>query len=195
MDLDLDGPGAGRAVGRAGSGATAAQPPPAAEPTSPTAMRATAARFATGVVVLTVGGEQVHGMTANALSSVSLEPPLVLCCVARTAVMHQAITAAGHFAFSVLAADQEDRARYFANKARPLGPAQFDTVDWRPGPHTGAPLLAGSLAWMECELTDAHLAGDHSVFIGRVLGCGRGTGLSGLLFFEGTYREVVPLAG
>ncbi|QFZ20358.1 flavin reductase family protein [Saccharothrix syringae] len=157
---------------------------------SPAEMRSTMALFATGVVVLTVGGEHIHGMTANAFSSVSLDPPLVLCCVARTAVMHRAITAAGHFATSVLDAEQEGSARHFANRGRPAGRAQFDVVDWLPGRHTGAPVLAGSLAWVECRLEEAHEAGDHSIFIGRVLDSGRGAGTAGLLFFDGAYRRV-----
>ncbi|KOX23502.1 flavin reductase [Saccharothrix sp. NRRL B-16348] len=157
---------------------------------TPAEMRSTLARFATGVVVLTVGGEHMHGMTANAFSSVSLDPPLVLCCVARTATMHGAITAAGHFATSVLSAEQEASARHFADRARPDGPAQFDAVAWRPGERTGAPVLTDSLAWLECELAEAHEAGDHSVFIGRVLGSGRGGGAAGLLFFEGAYGHV-----
>ncbi|MCC8243271.1 flavin reductase family protein [Saccharothrix luteola] len=157
---------------------------------SPTEMRSTLARFATGVVVLTVGGEHMHGMTANAFSSVSLDPPLVLCCVARTATMHGSIAAAGHFATSVLRGDQESSARWFADGDRPAGRAQFDRVDWAPGPATGAPVLAGSLAWLECELVDVHEAGDHSVFIGRVLGAGRGDGREGLVFFDGGYRQV-----
>ncbi|MFI9812507.1 flavin reductase family protein [Saccharothrix variisporea] len=154
---------------------------------TPAEMRSTLARFATGVVVLTVGGEHMHGMTANAFSSVSLEPPLVLCCVARTATMHGAITAAGHFATSVLRADQEASARHFADRARPAGQAQFDAVAWRPGELTGAPVLAEALAWLECEVADAYDAGDHSVFIGRVLGSGIGDGGAGLLFFDGAY--------
>ncbi|WP_309112599.1 flavin reductase family protein [Saccharothrix sp.] len=157
---------------------------------SPTEMRSTLARFATGVVVLTVGGEHMHGMTANAFSSVSLDPPLVLCCVAHTAVMHGAITASGHFAASVLHGDQEASARWFAARDRPLGPAQFEQVDWAPGPATGAPVLAGSLAWLECELADVHEAGDHSVFFGRVLGAGRGDGRAGLVFLDGGFWQV-----
>lgn len=162
---------------------------PALAPVSPADFRATMARFATGVVVLTVGGAHVHGMTANSFGSVSLDPPLVLCCVARTAVMHRAVTEAGHFAVSVLAADQQDRARHFADGSRPLGLAQFDDVDWLPGPATGAPLLTGSLAWLECRLVDSHTAGDHTVFIGRVERAGRGPGAAGLLFFDGGYRR------
>ncbi|WP_411059839.1 flavin reductase family protein [Streptomyces sp. E11-3] len=144
-------------------------------------------RFATGVVVLTVGGEQMHAMTANAFSSVSLAPPTVLCSVAHSAVMHGAITAGERFGVSILGAGQEHLARHFADKKRTLGAAQFDGIDWRPGERTGAPLLSGSLAWLECELTDAHESGDHTIFIGTVLGTGRGTDQPGLLFFDGKF--------
>ncbi|AUS82055.1 flavin reductase [Actinoalloteichus sp. AHMU CJ021] len=146
--------------------------------------------FATGVVVLTVTGERVHGMTANAVSSVSLRPPLVLCCVGRSATMHDAITAASGFAVSVLAADQEDTARYFADRNRPRGAAQFDTVACEPGPRTGAPLLAGALAWLECELTTSVTAGDHTVFLGEVVTARRGRGDRALTFFGGGYRAL-----
>ncbi|WP_433274658.1 flavin reductase family protein [Actinosynnema sp. CS-041913] len=147
-------------------------------------------RFATGVTVLTAAGERCHGMTANAFTSVSLEPPLVLCCVARTARMHAAIVTAGRFAVSVLGADQEGIARYFSDKRRPAGLAQFDAVEWEPGAHTGAPLLTGSLAWLECELAESHDGGDHSVFLGRVLSLRRGDGDKALVFFGGGFHQV-----
>jgi flavin reductase len=165
---------------------------PNASLVGPAEMRSTMSLFATGVVVLTVGGEHIHGMTANSFSSVSLRPPLVLCCVAKTAIMHRAIRTAGHFATSVLRADQESYARYFAHRDRPLGRAQFDVGAWRPGSHTGAPLLRDCLAWVECSLSDAYEAGDHSVFIGEVLGSGRTDGAGGLLFFDGGYQRAMP---
>ncbi|MFJ8313919.1 MULTISPECIES: flavin reductase family protein [unclassified Streptomyces] len=158
----------------------------------PAAMREVMSRFATGVIVLSVGGDHIHGMTANAFSSVSLDPPLLLCCVAHSAVMHRALLAERNFAVSIMGADQEDQARYFADKERPLGPAQFDAVDWRPGPHTGAPLLKGALGWLECELSESYDAGDHSVFVGRVLSSTPGPGRDGLLFFDGQFRRTAP---
>ncbi|MFJ8046416.1 flavin reductase family protein [Kitasatospora sp. NPDC096147] len=161
------------------------------DPVEPASLREVMSRFATGVVVLSVGGEDVHGMTANAFSSVSLEPPLVLCCVAHSAVMHQAVTSAGHFAASLLGVEQEPLARHFADKQRPLGPAQFESVPARPGPRTGAPLLDGALGWLECELTESHRAGDHSIFVGTVLDARRGPGRDALLYFEGGYRPGV----
>jgi flavin reductase len=153
-------------------------------------LREAMAQFATGITVLTTPGEKCHGMTANAFSSVSLDPPLVLCCVSRTARMHAAISDSRHFAVSMLAAGQEGLARDFADRRRPGGPAQFDAVDWVPGPHTGAPLLTGSLAWLECELVNAFDGGDHSVFIGRVLSSRRSVGRQALVFFSGAFHRV-----
>jgi flavin reductase (DIM6/NTAB) family NADH-FMN oxidoreductase RutF len=160
---------------------------------APTSLREAMSWFATGVIVLTVGGHHIHGMTANAFSSVSLEPPLVLCCVARSAVMHRALSSARRFAVSIMGADQEDIARYFADKNRPLGIDQFDPVDWLPGPRTKAPLLSNALAWLECELRESYDIGDHSIFIGSVLSCVRGSGRHGLLFFGSGYRTVAPI--
>ncbi|MFJ5925622.1 flavin reductase family protein [Kitasatospora sp. NPDC092948] len=160
--------------------------PPAAGP----ALRETMARFATGITVLTTGGEQVHGMTANAFSSVSLDPPLVLCCVARTATMHRAITVTGSFAVSVLGAEQEQLARYFADRDRPRGAEQFDRVDWQPGPLTGAPLLGGALARLECRLAEVYEGGDHSIFLGEVLATEWAAGDGALLFYRGGYHRV-----
>lgn len=157
---------------------------------TPSTLREAMAQFATGVVVLTVGGEHIHGMTANAFTSVSLDPPQVLCCVAHDAVMHTAMTNGGHFAVSILAAHQEATARHFADNRRTLGPAQFEDLDWTPGPRTGAPLLAGSLAWLECELGAIHPGGDHSVLLGRVLTSVCGSGDPGLLYFGGGFRPV-----
>lgn len=159
----------------------------------PRSMRDVMGMFATGITVLTAGGEGPHGMTANAFSSVSLDPPMVLVCVARTAVMHDAIVGAGSYAVSVLGGAQEHVARYFANRNRPRGLAQFDAIAWRPGPLTGAPLLEGSLAWLECELAEVYSGGDHSIFLGRVLGIGRVEDGHALLFFGGGYHRIVRM--
>ncbi|GLU48730.1 flavin reductase family protein [Nocardiopsis ansamitocini] len=155
-------------------------------------LREVMGRFATGITVLTVGGERCHGMTANAFTSVSLDPPLVLCCIAHTARMHEAITVERSFAVSVLGVGQEDTAGYFADKRRPAGPAQFDAVDWVPGPRTGAPLLPGSLAWLECEVVDVHQGGDHSMFLGAVLSSTRAAEGQPLLFFGGAFHRCAP---
>lgn len=167
---------------------------PDGEPEDPTPaqLREVMSRFATGVTVLTAPGERGHGMTANAFTSVSLDPPLVLCCVASTSRMHEAILAAGAFGVTVLASDQLPVARYFADKRRPAGAAQFETVDWAPGPRTGAPLLDGALAWLECELEHTYDGGDHAIFVGRVLGAVAGHGDQPLLFHGGRFHDLAP---
>lgn len=163
------------------------------------ALRSVMSQFATGVVILTVGGEQFHGMTANAFTCVSVDPPLVLCCIASNARMHRAITSAQRFAVSIMAADQERQARYFADRARPAGPEQFEVVPWVPGPMTAAPILAGSAAWLECKVTDAVRAGDHSIFISSVIALGRRPDARALVFFDRGYHRIIgdhpPAAG
>jgi len=153
-------------------------------------LRQVMARFASGVTVLTAGGEDAHGMTANAFSSVSLEPPLVLCCVSKAARMHTAIVTAGSFAVNILAAGQEDLSKYFADWRRPDGMAQFDAVGWTRGTRTGAPLLTGTLAWLECELAEVLAGGDHSIFLGRVVETSRGEGEHALVFYGGGYHQI-----
>ncbi|MEV7727468.1 flavin reductase family protein [Streptomyces sp. NPDC087917] len=160
---------------------------------TPASLREVMSRFATGVTVLSVGGESIHGMTANAFTSVSLTPPTVLVSIAHSAVMYRAITSAGHFGVSIMGAGQEGLARFFADKKRPLGPAQFTGIDWERGERTGAPLLAGALAWLECEVTEAHDSGDHTLFIGTVADAGLGDQDSGgLLFYDGGFQRLAP---
>jgi flavin reductase (DIM6/NTAB) family NADH-FMN oxidoreductase RutF len=159
-----------------------------------TSLREVMAQFATGVTVLTAGGEHGHGMTANAFTSVSLDPPLVLCCVARTARMHRAIRSAGSFAVSILGGGQLALARYFADRRRPSGPAQFESVGWVAGRWTGAPLLSGALAWLECALVESYDGGDHTIFLGSVLDAHRGVPGKALVFFSCGFHEIVPPA-
>lgn len=155
-------------------------------------LRSVLGRFGTGVTVLSVGGVNCHGMTANSFTSVSLDPPLVLACVAKSALMHAAILAAGSYGVSILGAHQERLARYFADRRRPSGVDQFDVADWFPGTYSGAPLLVGSLAWLECQLVEAYDGGDHSIFVGRVLDMGRELGGGALMFFEGGFHHIEP---
>lgn len=157
-------------------------------PTPELALREVMSTFATGITVVTASGAHCHGMTANAFTSVSLDPPMVLCCVSRTARLHEAILTARSFGVSVLSEAQEDVARYFASRDRPSGLAQFERFDWTAGEHTNAPLIDGSLAWLECELAEVYHGGDHAIFLGRVLAASRSDG-SALLFFGGGFRR------
>jgi flavin reductase (DIM6/NTAB) family NADH-FMN oxidoreductase RutF len=131
-------------------------------------------------------------MTANSFTAVSLDPPLVLVCVDRDAVMHGRLAGTAEFAISVLGAHQQEAARYFADRRRPIGPEQFDGVTWRPGPCTGAPLITGALAHLECRLWRAYDGGDHTIFVGSLLSLGRESDSDALLFLSGQFRRLVP---
>ena len=144
--------------------------------------------FATGITVVTAGTDVPHGMTANSFTSVSMHPPLVLVCVQRDAAMHDMILDGGAFAVSVLSAEQEQVAKHFANRARPRGEREFDVVECVPGRHTGVPIMAKTLAWLECRLAAVYDGGDHSIFLGSVLDMGRGAGRNALLFFGGDFH-------
>jgi flavin reductase len=161
---------------------------PRAEPAQSDQLREVLRGFATGVTVVAAGLDMPEGMTANAFTSVSLSPPLVLVCVSRTAAVHRAVLECGSFAVSVLSGRQEHVARYFADRSRPRGRREFDVVGWSRGPSTGAPLIHGALAWMECDLAACYDGGDHSIFLGSVIGSERGTARDALLFFGGTFH-------
>ncbi len=160
-----------------------------------TALRKAFGSFATGVTVVTVGGENPHGMTANSFTTVSLDPPLVLVCVGHDAIMHGRLIAAGSFAVSVLGAHQEKVARHFADRWRPLGAAQFDMVDWQPADRTGAPVIAEAAAHFECALWRVYAGGDHSIFVGQVLAMSRRLDPGALLFLNGQFGHLGPEQG
>lgn len=125
-------------------------------------------RLATGVTVVTSRiGTLDHAMTANAVASVSLDPLLLLVCVEREARFHDAILESGRWGVSILPADGRATADWLATRGRPLH-GQLDRTPTHRGPVTGVALLDGALAALECETTDAHLAGDHTIVVGRV---------------------------
>src|SRR5260370_23462554 len=127
-------------------------------------------------------------MTGNCFTSVSLDAPMILVCVNRLAAVHHAVLECGSFAVSVLSSCQEHVARHFANHARARGASEFDVVSWAPAPNTGAPVIDGALAWLECELTAVYAAAGHSIFLGSVLATGRGPARHALVFFDGGFH-------
>lgn len=149
---------------------TARSAPPRLGPVDETGFRDVMARFATGVAVVTcqVDGTD-HAMTANSFTSVSLDPPLVLVCVDEESRFHEAVTRADTWAVSILAEHQTGRARWFATSSRPI-PGQFDTTPTRRGGLSGALLLDGALATVECRTHARHPGGDHTILVGEVLG-------------------------
>ena len=144
--------------------------------------------FATGVTVVTTSsGEHGYGMTANAFSSVSLDPPLVLVCAITGNEGSEIIARNGKFAINILASDQEPLSRYFASKDRPRGPDAFRDVAHRLGV-TGCPILDGVAGHLDCTLVASHEAGDHIIFIGEVQALEVAAETEPLLFHSGRYR-------
>lgn len=122
--------------------------------------------WATGVTIVTArAGDRVHGMTVSAFSEVSLDPPLVLVCVDKTSNTHPLVAEGGVFAVNVLSRDQTALAKRFASKQDEH--RRFIGLEYESG-KTGAPLLVGTAAALDCSLVDAHDAGDHVIYVGRV---------------------------
>ena len=125
--------------------------------------------FSSGVTVVTALRQGIkHAMTATAVCSVSLVPPLILVCVSRSSRFHEAVTKADAWCVSLLSADQERVARHFANKGRDLL-SQFDHVPHTPSPLSGTPLIDGALAWMECVTYRQYDGGDHTIMVGELV--------------------------
>jgi flavin reductase (DIM6/NTAB) family NADH-FMN oxidoreductase RutF len=152
--------------------------------------RATVGAFATGVTVVTTSGEEHgYGMTANAFSSVSLDPPLVLVCVIAHSEGSEHIRRNGCFAVNILRVEQEPLSRYFASRDRPRGRDAFSEVSHRIA-SSGSPVLDGAVAYLDCRLHTEHEAGDHDIFIGEVLELGVDPEGEPLLFHGGKYKLV-----
>jgi flavin reductase (DIM6/NTAB) family NADH-FMN oxidoreductase RutF len=147
--------------------------------------RETMGRLATGVCVVTAcGSDGPAGLTTNAVTSLSLHPPLLLVCFDNASRTLPVVREAGRFAVNVLRADQEDLAETFASKA--MGAEKFASVT-----HTvahGVPVLDDALAWLACEVQALHPGGDHTIGVGAVEEMGAGAG-EPLVFFGGGYRR------
>jgi flavin reductase (DIM6/NTAB) family NADH-FMN oxidoreductase RutF len=146
--------------------------------------------FATGVTIVTVdldGG--VHGMTANAFASVSLDPMLVLVCVDHSTRTHAHLHAKKRFGINVLCEDQRAISEYYARPERTHEHAEEEAGARFERTRHGTPMLQGSLAYLECRLHSAEEAGDHTIFIAEVEDVVVQEG-EPLLFFRGKYREV-----
>jgi 3-hydroxy-9,10-secoandrosta-1,3,5(10)-triene-9,17-dione monooxygenase reductase component len=158
---------------------------------SPTAMRATLGRFCTGVTIVTATGESgPAGFTCQAFSALSLDPPLVLLCPAKTSTSWPKISSAGRFSVSILASGHNTLCRDFAIS----GGDKFASRSWNVSERTGAPILPGALAVIDCVLEAEHDAGDHTVAIARVLGLKHADD-EPLLFFRGQFRQLSDLSG
>ena len=157
------------------------------------AFRRAAGQFPAGIVVVSTSLDGVsHAMTVSAFTSVSLEPMLVLFCAEKIARFHDAVTAAGFWAVSVLDEESEKTARWLATRGRPLD-GQLDTIPHHAGPVTGAPILDAALSALECRTTAVHDGGDHSIVVGAVVGIAEPAAEGGpLVHHAGRYRRLAP---
>ena len=150
-------------------------------------LRRLMARWVTGVAVVTSRDETgPRGATTNALTSLSLDPLLMLVCLDRGSNTLQAVRASGRFCINVLAADQEGIARRFATKAsgeEKLAAVAHELVE-------GVPVLGGVVAWLVCELKQELDGGDHAILLGRPLATGSDPDAEPLLFYGGSYHPL-----
>ena len=149
------------------------------------ALRRTLGMFATGVTVITTReGGQVHGMTANAFMSVSLEPPLVLISVDRRTKMCRLLHEGRTYGVSVLCETQSELSDRFAGRANPAAPEpRFEIIH-------DTPLVEGALAHFVANVTRSYWGGDHSLFLGRVEYARYSEGGTPLLFHGGRYERL-----
>ena len=142
--------------------------------------------FASGVTIVTTTDPdgKPTGLTASAFTSVSLDPPLILVCVSHKSQSFPALRERGRFAVNFLRTEQQDLSKRFATTRLD----KFDGVPYRMG-ELGVPVLTEALAHVECVTADTHVAGDHTVFIGRIDACGTADG-EPLIYFRGSYARL-----
>ncbi|GAA0936207.1 flavin reductase family protein [Pseudonocardia zijingensis] len=146
-------------------------------------MRDVLGHFASGVVVITaMTPDGPAGFTCQSFTSLSLEPPLVSFSPARTSSTWPRLRAVGSFCVNVLAAHHVETSRAFARS----GTDKFAGVEWEPAP-SGAPVLSGVAAWIDCRLEHEFPGGDHTIVVGRVQHLGADASRAPLLFHRGAY--------
>lgn len=151
------------------------------------ALRGAFARFATGVTVVTaMSGRGPIGITANSFASVSIDPPLLLWCPAKTSRRHDAFVTADRFALHVMGIGQDRVTWGFANTAE-----AFEHCDWTASEH-GVPLIEGCPARFECSARDRIDAGDHTVLIGHIDRVTTAPGTDVRVFLDSDYGQFVP---
>jgi flavin reductase (DIM6/NTAB) family NADH-FMN oxidoreductase RutF len=146
--------------------------------------------FATGITVITVAetGNEVHGMTANSFTSVSLDPLLVLVCVDHRARTHAHLHARQRFGINILSREQRAISEYYASSEETHQHAEQAGARFNRTAH-GTPVLHGALAYLECRLHSTQVAGDHTIFVGEVEEAVVRDG-SPLLYYGGQYKQL-----
>ena len=156
----------------------------------PSQFRRVMGHFAAGVAVVTTVREDGHpaGLTVSAVASVSLEPTMVLVCLDRNSESHGVVESSGVFAINVLEEGEgETLARRFGTS---VGEDKFLGLAFHTE-RTGAPVLDSSLAWLDCRVRDAHVSGDHTIFVGEVEAAETREGTP-LLYYRGGYGRFAP---
>src|SRR5712691_4352543 len=149
--------------------------------------RRACARFATGVTVATTRAADgsAHGLTVNAFSSISLDPPMVMIAIDRASSVLRVFETSGYHAVNILRDDQRELSVRFSE----LPEGRFSGVDWHPGAATGAPVIAGVLGVLECRTVQVVEAGEHRIFIGEVVEASESEGRP-LVFYDSEYTEI-----
>jgi flavin reductase (DIM6/NTAB) family NADH-FMN oxidoreductase RutF len=143
--------------------------------------------FPTGVTVITAGrGTDRVGLAVGSFFSVSLDPPLVGFCAGHSSSSWPGIREAGKFCVNIHAERQEDECRVFASKAAD----KFEGIGFKSAPFSGAPLLEGVLAWIDCEIDAVHPTGDHDVVIAKVHELAVVEESGPLVFYRGGYANL-----
>lgn len=149
--------------------------------------RSVMGHFATGVTIVTThdGAGKISGLTANAVASVSLEPPMVLVCVDKKSDSYPMFGASKAFAINILSNGQETLSRRFAKS----GGDKFTGIGFRIGV-SGSPLLADTIAFLDCQVRYEFDAGDHTIYIGEAVDIAVSSDSDPLLYFRGGYRNL-----
>jgi flavin reductase len=148
------------------------------------------AQFATGVTVVAARhGPLLAGMTANAIATISIDPPILMASIARKAETHNAIIGSHAFAASVLADDQQELAECFAQPTTAAKLTRFCDAAWHEA-ETGSPILEGALAYFDCRLIERHAGGDHTIFLGEIVAAGFRDDAEPLLWYGSHYRRL-----
>ena len=142
--------------------------------------------FASGVTVITTTDKAgaPYGLTANAFTSLSLTPPLVLICIDKTVQCYPHFNESKLFAVNMLGEEQEELSRRFATK----GIEKFNGIPWRKG-ESGLALLDGAICHIECRVVHAYNGGDHTIYVGEILSASA-SGDRPLIFFKGKYHRL-----
>jgi len=155
-------------------------------------LRALMGNFATGVTVVAARhGPFMAGMTANAIATISVDPPILMASIARKAETHIAVVGSHAFSVSVLADDQEGLAECFAQPTTADKLKRFCDAPWHEA-ETGSPILEGALAYFDCRLTERHDGGDHTIFLGEIVAAGYREDAVPLIWYGSRYRRLAP---